>query len=234
MNRAIEIVVMALGGLSIFAVCFAGFSSLSGVPLSEVPGIGSLFPEPEETPSEARNTEPPPKRRSDTEVIQTSLGSLGAWSLPAPYTARELRSLVDELKAKLLVLDRRERELERRQEDHEMEVETLQDRFASLEQLRTDLEQYESELNLREDEVTAMEGNQTERNLAKWRDVSTVLALLPAEEAAAKIVQYPPDDAAEILRAMTDTAAGSILTSIPDENFREYLDAYSEKNGAQK
>jgi flagellar motility protein MotE (MotC chaperone) len=203
--------------------------------MSEVPGIGALFPEPEEEDPAAKEEKVSPKpRRSENEIIQSGLGSLGVWSLPAPYTSEELRSLVDELKAKLLVADRREVDLSRREEDLELELETLSERYLGLEQMRAELEQYESELDLREDEVSSKEGLENERNLAKWRSVAPVLAMLEPEEAAKKIVRYPAKDAAEILHAMTDIKAGAILTSIPDENFREYLDAYSEKSSLRQ
>lgn len=237
MNRIIEIVAMVLGGLSIFAVCFLGFSSLAGVPLHDIPGVGSLFPAPEEIEETAQeDSEPsePTRHKDKTELIQSGLGSLGAWSMPAPYTAQELRSLVDELKSKLLVLDRREKNLVEREQNLELELETLRERFSALEQLRAELEQYESELDLREDEIQAQEGAQDERNRAKWESVAPVLASLSPEEAAKKIVRYSPENAAEILHAMTDTAASAILTSIPDENFRDYLDAYSEKSSVRK
>jgi len=236
MNRVIEIVAMVLGGLSIFAVCFLGFSSLSGVPLSEIPGIGGLFPEPQEQPPAYEPAGPsrPRESKSDLQLIQSGLGTLSAWSLPAPYTAEELRSLVDELKAKLLVLDHREGELEEREENLELELETLRERFTALEQLRAELEQYESELDLREDELEAKEVVRDERNRAKWQSMAPVLSSLDPNEAARKIIRYAPEDAAEILHAMADAAASSILTSIPDESFRDYLDAYSEKSPASR
>ena len=46
MNRIIEIVAMAVGGLSLFLVCFVGFAKLSGRDVSKVPVIGVLFPTP--------------------------------------------------------------------------------------------------------------------------------------------------------------------------------------------
>jgi len=236
MNRVIEIVAMVLGGLSIFAVCFLGFSSLSGVPLSEIPGVGGLFPEPQGPPPAREPSRTPPRResKSDLQLIQSGLGSLSAWSLPAPYTAEELRSLVGELKAKLLVLDRREGELDEREQNLELELETLGERFTALEQLRSELEHYEAELDLREEELEAKERVRDERTRAKLQNMARVLSNLEPTEAAGKIVRYAPEDAAEILRAMEDPKASAILTAIPDESFSEFLEAYSETSPAPR
>ena len=48
MNRIIEIVAMAVGGLSLFLVCFVGFVAMSGKDMSQVAVIGKLFPPPDE------------------------------------------------------------------------------------------------------------------------------------------------------------------------------------------
>ena len=48
MNRIVEIVAMAVGGLSLFLVAFVGFVSLSGRDVSQVAVLGKLFPAQEE------------------------------------------------------------------------------------------------------------------------------------------------------------------------------------------
>ena len=235
MNRATEIA-MILGGLSICAVCFAGFSALSGVPVSDVPGHGALGPAQEEGADDVPMTEPPraAKVRTESDIIESGLGSLGAWSLPAPYTARELRTLVDELKAKLLVLERREKELQKREQELDIEKDSLAERYESIEQMRTELERYKEELDLRERVIAVKEGDEAQRETAQWRRVAQVMAALQPEEAARKIVQYSAEDAAKVLTELDGEKAGSILVLIPDDRFREYLDAYSGESGVRK
>lgn len=230
MNRIIEIAAIFLGGASLFTVSFVGFAAMAGVPLREIPVFGGLVPE--EAPAEALAPPPTVQRsprpdRSDVEVIESGLGALGAWSLPAPYTADELRGLVEELKAKLLVLERREAEVTRREAEVEEQLETLAERFASLEALRAELEAYERELDLRAEEVRAAESRSQEADLEKWRDVGTVLAALEPEEAATKLVQYPPDEAGIILRAMDETKAAAILNAVSTDRWKDYVDAYT-------
>ncbi len=140
MSKIIEIIAMALGGLSLFAVCFLAFATMSGTPLSNMSGIGSFFDAPEDDdrphePREGARRPPETDPRPTTQIVASSMGALGAWSLPSPYTQAELKSLTDELKGKLHQLEARAAELDDRERRSEERSQLLAERFEALEGL---------------------------------------------------------------------------------------------------
>jgi len=232
MSKFIEILAMALGGLSLFAVCFFGFAVAGGQSPSQIPGIGKLFPEPETVVEEAAqeeadgSSEAPRPRRSDQDVVSAGIGVMGAWSLPSPFTQAELKTLADELKSTKLTLEERERSILAREQEVADKLDSINERFDVLEKMRADLEAFESELDLREQEVLRDEGAQAQRIGQTWADRAAVFDLLEEKEAGQKLLEYTPEEAAQILRAMDKTKAVQILNSIP-QRFKEYLDAYA-------
>ena len=232
MNKAIEIVAILLGGLSLFTLCFLGFAALSGVPLKEVPVAGKLFQE-EEAPAAAGPEAgpvaagPAPVRRTDHEVLTSSLGVLGTWSLPSPYSATELRSLTEELKSRLLLLDQREDVLAGREREVDEQFELLAERMKGLEALRGSLEAFEAELDLREQELIQGEKSKAIRDRARWKEIANVIGALPTDEGSQRLLEYTPEDAALLLRSMEAGAAGELINALPRERWQEYLNAYT-------
>lgn len=231
MSKVLEFSAMALGGLSLFAVCFLGFAVLSGTPLHEVAIIGGLFePPPPPTPP---ITEQPdgsterPTERPDQDVVSAGIGVMGTWNLPSPYTQDELRSLTDEIKGKLTVLELREEHLDERERQLGDEASSIAERFESLERMRTELEEFERELDLRELEVLRDEKTMKNQATAQWRDVATILADMDETTAGQRLVEYPPEQAAAILRAMTPEQASTVLNAVDPSRWKEYVDAYT-------
>ncbi len=236
MNRLIEIAAMALGALSLFSICFLGFTTLSGVPLHKVAVIGQLFPQPEEPDS----TEPagledessvPPPRPSET-VLKSNLGMLGVWSLPSPFSQDELQELSDDLKSRTFELDQRERTIEERERRIDDELGGLAERFRTLDELRESLERFESELELRALEVQRDEGAAAGREAQRWAQVALIFDSVEGQEAAEILAEYTPEEAASILKQLDPGTASSLLTSlrsIPSvaPEWRAYVDAYS-------
>src|SRR6185436_17075210 len=160
MNRIIEIAAMAIGGLSLFLVCFVGFASLSGKDMSQVAVIGKLFPTPpsesgehgdavtEGEHADAKGAQE--KGLSDAAVIEANLGVLSAWTLPSPYSSSELRLLSEEIKKKHTELEERELALGRRERAVVEDEGELKERLKSLEELRMHLENLQAELAERE------------------------------------------------------------------------------------
>jgi flagellar motility protein MotE (MotC chaperone) len=237
MSKAIEIAAMTLGGLSLFAVCFLGFAVLSGTPLHQVAGIGRLLGAPTpltpEFPEQPENTDEHPGPRPEGDVISSSIGVMGTWTLPSPYTQDELRGLTDEIKGKLTVLELREQQLDDRELQLDDEADSIAERFEAMERLRADLETFQRELELRELEVMRDEETTRDQNAAQWRDVAVILADLDEEEAGKRLVEYPPEQAAAILRAMTPADASTALNAIEHGRWKEYVDAYTALGGGE-
>lgn len=231
MSKVVEIAAMALGGLSLFAVCFLAFAVLSGTPLHEIAGIGAFFePPPAPIPQASDPSDDPadtPSDRTSDDVVSSGIGVMGTWNLPSPYTQDELRFLTDELKGKLTVLELREEHLDEREQQLNDEAATVAERFESLDRLRTELEKFERELELRELEVLRDEKTSKDSATAQWRDVATILADMDEETAGQRLVEYPPEQAAAILRAMKPEQASTVLNAIVQPHWKEYVDAYT-------
>jgi hypothetical protein len=235
MTKFIEVLAMVLGGSSLFAVCFLGFSVMSGRPIGQVPFFGNLAqstvhvapvttdPAAPRSPDKTPTVEP----RTSNQVVHAGIGVMGAWNLPSPYSQIELRALADELKLKLTQLDAREAAAAERERQNEERTRELANQFEALERLRNGFESLEHELDLREQEVVRDEETADQRATLKWQEMGKVFADLDAEVAATRLISYEPTDAARILLGMDETTATSILNAIPDR-WKEYLDAYTE------
>lgn len=232
MTKLIETAAMVLGGLSLFAVSFVAFTVVSGGPLEDVAVIGKFFASSEEdsdSDEPAPTTETPQEKpKTNTEVVEASLGSIGVWSLPSPFTQTELRTLTDELKGKLQQLDLREADLERREKDLASDQEIVTERFTSLETMRKDLEAFKAELMLREQEVIRDEGAAEERENARWADVARVIAGLEDEVAGRRLISFPAEEAATILLAMEPERAAELLNQLEGDDWKSYVEAYTD------
>lgn len=250
MNRIIEIAAMAVGGLSLFLVCFVGFASLSGKDVSKVAVIGKLFPAPpaEEGHGEAAGEgeleqagaeHEHEQGLSDAAVIEASLGVLSAWTLPSPYSTSELRVLSEEIKHKRAELEEHEHALARRERAVQEDERELEERLQTLEELRAHLESLQTELAERELELTRLEDTKQASADAGWAEVAGVIAAIEEPEAAAKKLQeYEPAEAARILRALGDEVrAGEILNGVEGARWKDYVGAYTAEKtraGAKK
>lgn len=246
MNRFMEIAALLLGGISLFTVCFVGFLGLSGKPMHEVALIGKFFEAPagdgedgSATAEHAEGGDPASEEadagheKRDDEVIEASLGMLGAWTLPAPYTTSELRTLADELKRRLHRLEERDRGLDLRERGLEEQSESIAARTQDLESLRKELEAFEAALAERESVLQRGEKAELALRESKWSELGKVIAGLESEEAASRIAAYTPQEAAQILVTLGDgDRAVEILNQMQGERWKEYVDAYTDRSAA--
>ena len=236
MNRIIELIAMAIGGLSLFLVCFVGFAAMAGKDVSRVAVIGKLFPSPPEGGEEANapgeehaSEEPGQGQLSDAAVIESSLGVLSAWTLPSPYSTSELRVLSEEIKKKRLELEEQEHALGRRERAVKEDEQELEERLRMLEELRAHLEAMQAELADREQRVLGKESAEAARKNAGWAELAGVIGAIEDPGAAArKLQEFEPAEAAKILRALDDeTRAGEILNAVEGTRWKDYVGAYT-------
>lgn len=235
MNRIIEIVAMAVGGLSLFVVAFVGFASLSGRDVRNVAVVGKLFPAPadehgaEGVVEEDAADDEYAEGLSDAAVIEASLGVLSAWTLPSPYSTSELRVLSEEIKKKHAELLEREHALGRRARALERDEQELEERLKTLEELRTHIEGLRQELTERELVLAAGEGAAQASRDAAWAEVARVFETIEDPlQAARKLQEYEPEEAAKILRALgDDVRAGEILNAVAPARWKEFVAAYT-------
>jgi flagellar motility protein MotE (MotC chaperone) len=238
MNRILEIAAMALGGVSLFAVCFLGFAAMAGVPMSDVAVVGKLFPEPPE-PQEAAVVEgeaaaPARVLRDDARVYESSLGVLGAWSLASPFSADELKGLADELKLKRLQLSEEIEEMDRREAALDAREEALAEQFEALDELRARLEAYEAELLLRAQEVERDEAVRASANDRKYENLAALFGGLEPAEAGRRLAAYPPAEATRILLHLDDKRAREVLNTFQGDQYLAYAQAWAEAAGVKR
>ena len=236
MNRFVEIAAMALGGLSLFAVCFLGFAAMAGVPLHEVAVIGGMFPPPEVAPEHVVSVEDEPEPisfESNADAYASSLGSLSAWSLAPPFTADELKGLVDELKLKRVELEHELRQVEQRTAELDGREEALAEQFTALDELRARLEAYETELSLRAEEIARDEAVEASRSDRVFEKLAALLAGQEADEAGRRLTAYSPDEATKILLHLDEKRALEILNTFEGDRYLEYAQAWAEAAGAR-
>lgn len=236
MSRIIEMIAFAIGGLSLFVVCFVGFAALSGKDVGKIAVIGGLFPAPPAAEhgeggksDEDELGDKKVENLSDAAVIEASLGVLSAWTLPSPYSTSELRVLSEEIKKKHAELEEHEHALERRERAvHEDELE-LEERVKTIEDLRKHLEEMQKELAQRELALQRGESAALAGKDARWGEIGGVIAAIEEPDAAAKRLQeYEPEDAAKILRTLgDDTHAREILNQVETSRWKDYVDAYT-------
>jgi len=235
MNRLLEILAMALGGCSLFAVCFLGFASMAGVPMHEVAVVGRFFPEPEAPPAEHAVVESSPADQgppTDQEVLATSLGALGAWSLTPPFTAQELKGLADELKLKRLQLEQGIRDQNERAKELDARESMLMEQFQALEDLRARLEAFEQELLVRSEEVARGEAAASVQEDRKWKNLADLFGGLDAEEAGRRLTAYPPAEATKILLRLEEDLALEVLNTLTGDRYLEYAEAWAAASAA--
>lgn len=256
MKPAVKYALMGVGGVALLFGSFVTFAALSGTPLHKVALIKNFVhapsedaghaPEPDKTAG-AEAAPPagggehaaehaaggpgehgakPLAQQPNPRALEANVGVLGAFALPAPFSADELGDLQRELreahhgaKERLSKIEERERALD----DYER---SLDQRYKELSELRQQLEKKELELSLREDEVKRDLDARNSREAASWRELAKFFEEGEPDTLAQKLVTYDPKEAVKILRALDDERAAALINAIPQDKYHEYLEAY--------
>lgn len=244
MNSVLKYVAYGAGSFALLGGSFFAFAVLSGTPMSQIPGIGAVFPAPEEVPEEAA----PPEandareelagdRRSTGQVYGRARGPLQAFLLDNPFSAGELEELADALKSERRALAVRENELAALRAELDEERRHYQELFAELEELRTALVERSEEQEARAEELARQRSDLAEVERASYRNLATVYAEGKASSAAGMLSQaYPPEKAALILSALDDERAAALLAEIHKADPARgalYMDAFRKAKAPQ-
>ncbi len=263
MKPAVKYALMGVGGVALLFGSFVTFAALSGTPLHEVAIIKNFVKAPapgeEHAPGDATKTAEKPADpgehasetaasakgeheakstgKPDAKAVEASVGVLGAFSLPAPFSADELGDLQRELrearsgaKERLAKIEEREHALD----DYER---ALDQRYKELAELRQKLEKKELDLSLREDEVKRDLDARSAREAASWKELAKFFEEGEPKDLAKNLASYDPRDAVKILRSLDDERASAIVNALPPEKYHEYLEAYraqTTKEGGKK
>ena len=223
---------MGLGGLSLFVCAFLGFAAMSGTPLSELAVIGPMFAVDESSNSELaallEDSGPAPTISTAKQVIEANVGLLKVFALEPPFTSEELQTLAVNLKSAKLGYDERMRKLDEREATMGVREELLTEQFSALEEIRAELERYEEDLSLRSAEAGQDEKAQETTGDARWAEISNLFADGDPEELGARLMRYGAAEAAQILSNLKKDRAAILLNALPDDKWKEYVDAFSD------
>ena len=252
MKPALKYTLMAVGGLVLLFGSFVTFAALSGQPLHKV-AVLKLFvkaPEaPRETSPRATEDETPtaqpaataqgekPMAKEDVKAVERTIGVLGAFALPSPFSTDGLTDLQQQLgrgnkdlKARLAKVEARERELDDRERD-------VEQRQLELTELRQKLNEKESELRMLSDEITRDSEARNARDAASWKELSKFFEEGDPKDLAKNLLSFDPREAVKILHSLDDERASALVNALPADKIHDYLEAYraqTVKNGAKK
>jgi predicted RNase H-like nuclease (RuvC/YqgF family) len=149
------------------------------------------------------------------------------FQLESPYSADELRALVDGLKAKNQDAERRLAELTAKEELIRDRLDTIAEREKALERIKTELDQKERELVAREDEVKSEEQKKTDSEEKSAKALGALFGDGDVEVLAPRLASYGSKEAARILVTLDPERAKELLDALPQARWREFAEAYT-------
>jgi len=229
-------------GLVLFAGSFAGVALVSGRHPSEIPGLSWIARKPPEAPPTAPPHEMPAPRKApvdgegdEPQRVEPALagagGLLGAFVMPAPYTASEIHELQQSLRKALVDAQSRLADIERREKRAAEWEQSVEQRRGELSQLRSLLEQKESELKGREIALRKEAQEKDQRDEASWKEIAGFFEEGDADELGARLAEFEPEKAAKILGHLEDSRARELVNALPKDKYKAYLEAYRARKG---
>lgn len=234
MNQVLKYAAYGIGSFTVLGGSFFMAAALSGTPMSAIPGVGGMFPEPvqPETKEEVQDLreELAQDRRSAGQVYGRARSPLQAFLLDNPFSAGELEQITEDLKAERRAVAMQEAELEQLRAELVEERQHYQDLFVELEELRTALVTRGEEQKAREEELRRKQKDLEGVERTSFEDLSPVFTEGKAKDSAAMLTQtYDPEQAAMILTALETERAAALLAEIHQADPEQgplYMDAY--------
>lgn len=231
MNNLLKYVAYSIGGLALLIGSFVTFSVLTGTPMHEMKAVGSMFPESviAEVAVDGGDQLPMPEEeraqdvRSPRQVYETAATPLGAFALPDPFSAEELRSLEEQVLRKIDALALRGRQLDERERELDEERQHVQDLYVEITELRTALLNQTAENDAAGDEVSRDAQVLEEQKAKVYKQMASLFEETEAPEAAKMLTDlYPPKEAAKILSQLEPERVrelmGAIHLRMPEES----------------
>ena len=161
LNKILEYVAYAVGGIALFLASLLVFALTAGVPAHQVAIVGGLFPEPAPTTNDAVVSKDPneqparPKIQAKTldEVIQGTISRLPTQAVASPFESNELESLVSDVKRLKLQYERYLDSIKNRELEVADRSLALEERAKLLDDFMNQLDHREKEISLRQAEL---------------------------------------------------------------------------------
>ncbi|MBK7642523.1 MAG: hypothetical protein IPJ19_05655 [Planctomycetes bacterium] len=253
MKPVVKYAAIGAGAIALLFGSFVTFSALSGQPLHKIAILKNFVKAPDEpaepdtnehggdtaehdpqTQGHGSETEPAaepheqPKLASkeDLKALEKSVGVLGAFTLPSPFSSDELTDIQQAMKSKNRNLDTRETKVAQRERELDDREHDLDERQQELSALRKRLADKESELQMLSAEVERDSAARNARDAASWKEISKFFEEGDPKDMAGKLLAFAPAEAAKILRSLDDERASALVNALPEQNYRDYIEAY--------
>ncbi len=249
MKPAIKYALVGGGGLVLLFGSFVTFAALSGQPLHKIAVLNLFVKAPEDAgestpkPPEGEHAaaQPPaaaqtdkPATKEDVKAVEQTIGVLGAFSLPSPFSTDQLTDLqqqlsrgTKDLKARLAKVEQRERELDDRERD-------IEQRQLELSEMQKKLNETESGLRMEAEENKRDSSAREARDAASWKELAKFFEEGEPADLAKKLLSFDRKDAAKILRALDDERASAIVNALPADKYHDYLDAFRAESSKEE
>ena len=240
-NNFFKYFAYAIGAAVLLGGSFFLFAGLSGMPMSEMRGVGGAFPDPVEESAIASQSLPHHQdeldgdRRSVTQVLAESTSPLRAFMLPTGYSTERLAELEHDLELRMDELAMRNRALDKREHELDQDYETYRELFTQLEALRADLIEQQAEQEARGEELDAGQESLEASKRASFGKLAPLYAEGRAQTKAGLLLQYSPEEAGMILAALPAERVAELVDAIfkqAENRARPILDAYQKINGS--
>lgn len=220
MKKAIQIASYTLGGATLLGGSFFLFAAMSGTPMSDVGGVGDMFPDDPEQSAAASQDVPSvdeilsEDRRGSEQVFLEAASPLRTFVLENPFSAGELELLEKRLENRMQEVRDRDLDLDAREArlaEREAHVDRQYDEITAL---RNQLLEERDELIHQKAEADRDSAAVDEKEKASWKAVSALF-----EEGKAK------DQAQMLIDGYEAAEAGQLLAHLSVERVRELLAA---------
>jgi hypothetical protein len=237
LNKILEYVAYAVGGIALFLASLLVFALTAGVPAHQVAIVGGLFPEPAPTTNDAVVSKDPneqparPKIQAKTldEVIQGTISRLPTQAVASPFESNELESLVSDVKRLKLQYERDLDSIKNRELEVADRSLALEERAKLLDDFMNQLDHREKEISLRQAELRRDEAVADENEAEMWKVRARPFADGELETATAQLIAYGPEEGAHILMNLDEDRRNELLNSLGDQ-FKDFNDAFSALN----
>jgi len=225
MSKIGSVIALSTGGMAIFTMAYIGVATVQGASVRDVPPFSWIardVPPPSDTtpPPQAAPIVPDPAADGPPVPAMTA-GVLSAFVMPSPFDSNELQKLQRKLSERLAAVDTTEKELAQRARELDDWQRSLEARMAELTELRNGLEKSPDV-----DGGKAAASASGDDDPASWRAMAPLFEEGDADELAAKLAGFEPEQAAQILNGLDADRAAVLLNALPTANYKPILDAW--------
>ncbi|MEZ6014496.1 MAG: hypothetical protein R3F49_05240 [Planctomycetota bacterium] len=243
MSDIAKYVAYGLGGSTLLAGSFFLVAALTGTPLHSLKAVGGLFP-PEPKAEQGASDELPEieeqlegDTRSPEQIFDAARSSLTAFNLQDPFSAQELSSIENRLLMKMEELDRRSRSLDEREALLERDADFLDRRLKEFERLKMQLLAESDEQSAKVQEIDANREALAAREAQIYKNMAPQYEDGEPDVTAAQLMNvYEPEEAAKVLKHLSDERVRELLSAIHaspggPEKHKAYSRAYALEKG---